>query len=144
MQDFLFWLGCFLFFVYALLIYVCWKFNEQAKIATEKIEKEGQKWLATIIVILLGAMIILVGSDIYRRLRIRNAKPAAADDVDDLDLVAVSHGMGGVLSWRHQHAVDRYGDVVVGKVAGGEHVADCHALMPGDVPAVVHSNHGDS
>ncbi len=37
------------------------KFNEQAKIATEKIEKEGQKWLATIIVILLGAMIILFG-----------------------------------------------------------------------------------
>jgi len=35
------------------------KFNEQAKIATEKIEKEGQMWLATIIVILLGAMIIL-------------------------------------------------------------------------------------
>jgi len=37
------------------------KFNEQAKIATDKIEKEGQKWLATIIVILLGAMIILFG-----------------------------------------------------------------------------------
>ena len=37
------------------------KFSEQAKIATEKIEKEGQKWLATIIVILLGAMIILFG-----------------------------------------------------------------------------------
>jgi hypothetical protein len=37
------------------------KFNEQAKIATDKIEKEGQMWLATIIVILLGAMIILFG-----------------------------------------------------------------------------------
>lgn len=35
------------------------KFNEQAKITSEKIEKEGQTWLATIIVILLGAMIIL-------------------------------------------------------------------------------------
>jgi hypothetical protein len=37
------------------------KFNEQAKITSEKIEKEGQTWLATIIVILLGAMIILFG-----------------------------------------------------------------------------------
>jgi hypothetical protein len=37
------------------------KFTEQAKIATDKIEKEGQMWLATIIVILLGAMIILFG-----------------------------------------------------------------------------------
>ncbi len=35
------------------------KFNEQAKIAAQKIEKEGQVWLATIVVILLGAMIIL-------------------------------------------------------------------------------------
>lgn len=37
------------------------KFNEQAKLTSEKIEKEGQTWLATIIVILLGAMIILFG-----------------------------------------------------------------------------------
>lgn len=35
------------------------KFNEQAKATSEKIEKEGQIWLATIIVILFGAMIIL-------------------------------------------------------------------------------------
>ena len=37
------------------------KFNEQAKLTSERIEKEGQTWLATIIVILLGAMIILFG-----------------------------------------------------------------------------------
>lgn len=37
------------------------KFTEQAKLTSEKIEKEGQTWLATIIVILLGAMIILFG-----------------------------------------------------------------------------------
>lgn len=35
------------------------KFNEQAKATSEKIEKEGQVWLATIIVILFGAMVIL-------------------------------------------------------------------------------------
>jgi hypothetical protein len=37
------------------------KFTEQAKITSAKIEREGQTWLATIIVILLGAMIILFG-----------------------------------------------------------------------------------
>ncbi len=37
------------------------KFNEQAKVTAQKIEKEGQVWLATIVVILLGAMIILFG-----------------------------------------------------------------------------------
>ena len=35
------------------------KFNEQAKITSEKIEKEGQVWLATIVLILFGAMVIL-------------------------------------------------------------------------------------
>ncbi len=35
------------------------KFNEQAKLASEKIEKEGQVWLATIVIILFGAMVIL-------------------------------------------------------------------------------------
>ncbi|MRR07713.1 MAG: hypothetical protein EG828_12410 [Deltaproteobacteria bacterium] len=37
------------------------KFTEQAKVTAQKIEKEGQVWLATIVVILLGAMIILFG-----------------------------------------------------------------------------------
>lgn len=37
------------------------KFNEQAKLTSEKIEKEGQVWLATMVIILLGAMIILFG-----------------------------------------------------------------------------------
>jgi len=37
------------------------KFNEQAKATAQKIEKEGQVWLATVIVILLGAMMILFG-----------------------------------------------------------------------------------
>ncbi len=35
------------------------KFNEQAKVTSDKIEKEGQVWLATIVIILFGAMIIL-------------------------------------------------------------------------------------
>jgi len=35
------------------------KFQEQAKIASEKIEKEGQVWLSTIVLILALAMIIL-------------------------------------------------------------------------------------
>jgi hypothetical protein len=35
------------------------KFNEQAKITSQKIEKEGQVWLATIVLIIFGAMVIL-------------------------------------------------------------------------------------
>jgi hypothetical protein len=35
------------------------KFNEQAKLATGKVEKEAQSWLTTIILILFGAMVIL-------------------------------------------------------------------------------------
>jgi hypothetical protein len=35
------------------------KFNEQAKVTSDKIEKEGQIWLATIVLILFGAMVIL-------------------------------------------------------------------------------------
>jgi len=35
------------------------KFNEQAKIASGKVEKEAQSWLTTIILILFGAMVIL-------------------------------------------------------------------------------------
>ncbi len=42
------------------------------------------EWFYKLLIpLVLGAMIILVGSDIYRRLRIRNAKPAAADDVEE-------------------------------------------------------------
>jgi hypothetical protein len=37
------------------------KFNEQAKIASGKVEKEAQAWLTTIILILFGAMVILFG-----------------------------------------------------------------------------------
>jgi len=69
------------------------KFNEQAKIATEKIEKEGQMWLATIIVILLGAMIILftiaaiLARGINRSIRAEatpeEMKNAGYDDEDD-------------------------------------------------------------
>jgi hypothetical protein len=35
------------------------KFNEQAKLESSKIEKEGQVWLTTIILIIFGAMVIL-------------------------------------------------------------------------------------
>lgn len=35
------------------------KFNEQAKLTSDKIEKEGRVWLATIVIILFSAMVIL-------------------------------------------------------------------------------------
>jgi hypothetical protein len=64
------------------------KFNEQAKIASGKVEKEAQGWLTTIILILFGAMVILFGiaailaKGINRSIA-SEAPPGTPDDDED-------------------------------------------------------------
>jgi hypothetical protein len=63
------------------------KFQEQAKIASEKIEKEGQIWLSTIVLILALAMIILfaIAAILARGINRSLATELPPDALKDLD-----------------------------------------------------------